>query len=188
MFLFYFRSEKSSLMKTYKNIKIKQKNYYYTLIGPDKKELIKLKKKLMSSRPINLFDILIDDAIIISPINIIINNTIFENAYNIAKDTFIKELIETLDDDNFINFYNNNNIIMPLDTRIPSKFNYITKKKSPIQFRKNIFLQNWDFLREFDNILKKLNKSIEFKKITKYIWKKNITFLNPEVVLPDHNK
>ena len=188
MFLFYFRSEKSPLIEVSKNIIIKHKNYYYTLIGPDKKELLKLKKKLTSSETRNPFDSLIDDSIVISYISIITNNTIFTNAYNIAKDIFIKEIIDTLDDNNFMNLYNNNNIIIPLDTKIPCKFNYFTKTKYPIQFRKNIFLQNWDFLRELDTILKKFQKSIEFKKITKYIWKKNITFLNPEEAHLDHNK
>jgi len=188
MFLFYFRSEKPPLIEVSKNIIIKHKNYYYTLIGPDKKELLKLKKKLTSSETRNPFDSLIDDSIVISQIRIIANNTIFTNAYNIAKDIFIKEIIDNIDDDNFMNFYNNNIIFLPTSTIIPCKYNYFTKTKYPIQFRKNIFLQSWDFLRELDNVLKKFQKSIQFKKITKFIWKKNITFLNPEEVHLDHNK
>ena len=175
MFLFYFRSEKSPSMGTNKTI-VKNKNFYYTLIGPNENELIELKKNLMTSATKNPFDSLIDDSIAISPIDISINNTTFTNAYNIAKDIFIKEIIECLDDDNVMNFYNNNIILLPLGTKIPCKFNYFTKMKYPIQFRKNIFLQSWDFLCELDKKLKKIKKSIEFTKITKFIWKKKSLF------------
>ena len=188
MFLFYFRSEKLPLIEASKNIIVKNKNYYYTLIGPNKNELLKLKKKLTLSKTKNPFNSLINDEIAITPTSVSVNNTIFDNAYHIAKDIFLKEIIDHIDDEKFINFYNNNIIHLPLDIKIPCKFNYVTKTKYPIQFRKNIFLQNWDFLCELEKMLEPYKKSIKFQKITKYIWKKNITFLNPEEHPRGHNK
>jgi hypothetical protein len=185
MFLFYFRSEKSLLEKVDPSIVVVKKNNYYTLMGSDKKKLILLKKKLVSYHT-NPFENLIDDSIVVSPVNIKINNDIFEHAYNISKKNFIKEIIDNLYRGEYINFYNNNIIYLPKDVKSPYKMNYNTYKVYPIQFRKNIFLQNYDFICELNKELISHDKSIMFKKINKFIWKKII--VNFSHTLPDHNK
>ena len=127
-----------------------------------------------------------DDSIVISPVNIKINNDIFQHAYNISKKIFIKEIIDNLYQEEYINFYNNNIIHLPVEIKSPYKMNYNTYEVYPIQFLKNIFLQNYDFIDQLNKELIKCNKSITFKKINKFVWKKII--VNFPHMLPDHNK
>ena len=182
MFLFYFRSEIKNLEPNNSKIIIKKKNNYYTLIGSNKKELLKLKNKLQVPSSTNVYNNLIDDLIIISPINIYIDNYMYKQAYTKAANIFSKEIIKDLDNSKIYNFYHND--IIPISLQ----FNNLGKKNSYIQFKRTIFLQNWNFLNNINKTLEKFNKSISFKKINKFIWKKNITLLNPEKALQDHNK
>ena len=173
MFLLYFRSENKALKINNAKI-IKKNNNYYTITCSNEKDLNLLKKQINIPISTNIFNNLIDDYICISPINIYKNNIQYDNIYNKSKQIFIKEIINDLNKSNIINFYNND--IINID-------------QESITFKKTIFLQNWNFLIELNNILKKkFNKTIKFKKINKFVWKKKITLLDSEAILPDHNK
>ena len=143
MFLLYFRSEKKDLEKDLKkdDIKIiKKKKNYYTIICSNKKNFTFLKKEINTVATTNIYNNLIEDYIMVSPINIYKNNIEYSKIYNTSKEIFIKEIIRDLDKSEIMNFYDNDIINM---------------NKNYIKFRKTIFLQNWDFLIELNDILKK---------------------------------
>ena len=190
MFLAYFRSDIDLNNKLFRqdDIIINRNKNYYILIGKNKNKIIKLRQKLLRQKLVNQYDNLIDDSIFISPVNIQINNAKFNIAYNKAKQLFIKELLDNLDKEKYINFYNNDIIYLPNTITCPTKLNSITRQKCKIKFRKIVFLQDWKFINELNEILKKKNKKITFQKITKFIWEKKIIFLENSNFHQDQNK
>ena len=80
---------------------------------------------------------------------IIMNNSVvFTKAYNEAYSIFFKELIKNLCTE-ILDFNDNKNIInLDNNTELPTYFNKKFNKKFKIIFKKNIFLQNYDFIKE----------------------------------------
>lgn len=163
-----------------KDVIIKQRGNYYILISKYRNKVVKMKKELLTQKLINQYDNLIDDSIFISPITITVNtNKKFKIAYDMAKKIFINELLDELDGEKYINYYNADIINLPDNIDCPTKFNHFTQQKYKIKFRKTIFLQDRKFVNEFNALLQ--NKRIEFEKITKFIWKKLIFPKNPDL-------
>ena len=102
----------------------------------------------------NIFTHLIEDEKIKINIEIIKPNQskFFVNSYNIAKQIFIDILIAS-DESEVLDFYDDNIIHLPKKMIKPTRYNQKYKKYTEIQFRKDIFLQNYDFIQELKKTL-----------------------------------
>ena len=126
----------------------------------------------------NIYNNLIDDKkyndINIRKITIINNSIIFDKAYKEAYTLFFQEIIKNLyteiydfnDHNNFINLDN--------ETELPTYYNKKYCKKFKIIFKKNIFLQNYNFIKEIRQYYTTKNLQINFYKLGKNLWKKEV--------------
>ena len=160
--------------KSLDKIKIIKKHNNCTLIGPIN-IINKIETNILNIKPINLFNNLINDTIKITPVKFKININNFETAYQLSKNLFKKELLANRKNET-LNFYNNNLINLPLDIELPIRFNKKIGSNYSIQFRRDLFLQNYDFITELNQELKECVMS--FEQINKYIWEKKITLKN----------
>ena len=178
MFLFHFilKSRKIDIiLRENSNITlVKRDGDNFTVIGNNKKDINKIKHEIWLLQPNNIYENLRDDSIYIFPVKINFNNENFQLAYEDAKNIFKKELLTTLDND-IINFYNNNIIELSKTINTPMKFDKFLQKKIPLKFRKDIFLQTYDFIIEINKELEPAKLKISFEQIYKYIWKKTIS-------------
>jgi len=111
----------------------------------------------------------------IKKIDINNNYEIFDNAYQIAANSFLKELTQTLESEILCLYGKQNIIILKYHVEIPFYYNKKISQNSPIFFKKNIFLQNYEFVKKIKKYYSELNLSIEFWKINKYTWEKIVT-------------
>jgi len=122
--------------------------------------------------------LIFDTSIQIKKIDINKNHEIFDIAYQDAVDSFFKELTKTLDSETLYLYTKNNIITLKDQIQIPVYYNKKYSKNSPIFFKKNIFLQNYEFIKKIKKYYSNLNLSIEFFQVDKNIWKKVVTAIN----------
>lgn len=102
------------------------------------------------------------------------NSVVFTKAYKEAYNIFFKELIKNLCT-GILDFNDNKNIInLDNNTELPTYFNKKFNKKFKIIFKKNIFLQNYDFIKEIKAYYKSKNLQINFYQLEKNFWKKDV--------------
>ena len=101
---------------------------------------------------------------------------IFDIAFKHAKEIFKKELLK-VKKSGILDFTDEPAIVLPSNIKTPIRYNKKYKKYLEINFRKDIFLQNYDFIEELNRNLLKFNLKVSFNKIEKYIWEKIITRL-----------
>tara|TARA_B100000686_G_scaffold354597_1_gene465717 strand:- start:3702 stop:4094 length:393 start_codon:yes stop_codon:yes gene_type:complete len=100
----------------------------------------------------------------------------FDIAFKTATKIFKNELLKVKKSE-ILDFTDEPIIVLPGDIKTPIRYNKKYRKYLEINFRKDIFLQNYDFIEELNRNLLQFNLKISFNKIEKYIWEKIITRL-----------
>ena len=115
--------------------------------------------------------------IVIKKVNINDNLENYPEVLKISQDLFFNELIENLSSETLDLTYKNNIIKLPDNIKKVSYFNYKYRETMYMHFKKNLFLQNYDFIKRLMKYYSKHNLKIEFEQISKYKWKKIVTSL-----------